>query len=128
MDQNVAEALVRLCRDAANIAGPDIAVEAAKNTGGLPVQCDMGGVLLLTPLGEVLHYDPERKTAASVTDSKWRTAALVKAARKYPELAALHPARPNDAVVCTQCGGVGRMFGVADCGVCMGTGWLASVQ
>jgi hypothetical protein len=129
MDTNLAEAVERLARDALardalDETFPSVAREAANATGGLPVQWDMGGVLVLTARGEVLHYDPETRTTTSITDRRWRTAALVKASRKHQELAALSPMRPRGAVTCTQCQGSGRMFDVADCGVCMGTGWL----
>jgi len=126
MDRNLAEAVERLARDSVDSGFPDVAREAATATGGLPVQWDMGGVLVLTALGEVLHYDPETRSITTVTDRKWRTAALVKASRNHRELGALSPARPMNALTCTQCSGSGKMFDVADCGVCMGTGWLPS--
>jgi hypothetical protein len=125
MDRNLAEAVKRLTKDAVD-SFPDVAREAANATGGLPVQWDMGGVLVLTALGEVLHYDPETGTISAVADRRWRTAALVKASRNHHELAALSPARPSDALTCMQCGGTGKLFDVADCGVCMGTGWITS--
>lgn len=59
MHRRVIDALERLNREAAIEAEPTVAREAARATGGLPVQCDLGGVLVLTPQGEVLHYDPE---------------------------------------------------------------------
>jgi len=126
MDRNLAEAVERLARDTVNSGLPDVALEAATATGGLPVQWDMGGVLVLTTLGEVLHYDPETRSTRTVTDRRWRTAAVVKASRKHHELGALSPARPINAMTCTQCNGTGKMFDVADCGVCMGAGWLTS--
>ena len=126
VEMPLAEAVERLARDAVNSGLPDVAREAATATGGLPVHWDMGGVLVLTALGEALHYDPEMRSTTTVTDRRWRTAALVKASRNHHELRALSPARPINAKTCSQCNGTGRMFDVADCGVCMGTGWLPS--
>jgi hypothetical protein len=127
MEPQLAEALERLSREAATSAEPGVARDAARATGGLPVQCDMGGVLLLTPTGAVLHYDPEGGTIAPVSDDRWRTAAFVKAARKHPELTRLFPTKPSGAAICAQCSGSGRMFGTLDCGNCMGTGWLPAL-
>ena len=94
MNQSIAAAITRLSRDAASSDAPDLAGEAARATGGLPVQCDMGGALVLLPSGDVVHYDPERKTFAGVTDARWRMAAIVKASRRHAELADLLPTRP----------------------------------
>ena len=125
MEREIVETLERLSQEAAISAESDSARRAAKATGGLPLQCDMGGVLVLTPLGTVLHYDPETGAVASVDDDRWKTAALVKAARRYPELIALFPVKPSNAVVCLQCRGTGMILGTLDCGKCMGAGWLA---
>jgi hypothetical protein len=78
MESKVAEALERLSREAAMNAEPAIACDAAKAASGLPVQCDMSGVLVLTPRGAVLHWDPERGAVTQVTDPRWEMAALVK--------------------------------------------------
>src|SRR5690348_15245340 len=108
MDRNFVKVVERLAKDAANSAIPDVAREAAMITGGLPVQWDMGGVVLLTVLGDILHYDPETRTTTIVTDGKWRTAALVKASRTHYELAAFAPVRPDNVLTCTQCNGSGK--------------------
>lgn len=124
MDRTLLDAIERLCRDAALGAEPTLAREAARATGGLPVRCDMGGVLVLTAQGGVLHYDPERAEAVPVADHRWRKAALVNAARKHPELRSLFPAMPEGAVPCAQCAGTGKLVRDLDCAGCMGTGWL----
>ena len=99
--------------------------EAAARTGGVPVYADMGGILVLAPDGSVLQYEPTSGKIEAVVESKWRILALVRAARKHPELSALRPMRPNTARTCRQCGGTGIVLGQADCGVCYGTGWTA---
>ncbi len=121
---DVAAALARLSVAARTNATVDVAREAAVATGGLPVHCDMGGVLVVTASGEVNYYDPERRITSPVTDSRWRTLALVKAARNHPELVSLRPVMPVEAIACARCSGTGRLFAIADCGECMGTGWL----
>jgi hypothetical protein len=123
MNEQIAEVLRQLSLDAASTAVSEEARQAAKATGGLPVLTDMGGVLVLTPAGEVFHYEPERGIAKQA-DERWRTLALVKAALKHPELRALMPERPPTAMMCNACHGTGVILGTMDCGTCMGTGWL----
>lgn len=124
MNRDISEALERLGREAAMSGEPDIVRAAALATGGVPVQWDMGGALVVTPLGVVLRYEVEHGTVVSVDDVRWRMAAFVKAARRFPELALLFPVKPPEAVRCEQCDGTGLMFGTIDCGTCMGAGWI----
>jgi hypothetical protein len=98
--------------------------QAAAATGGLPVHADAGGVLVIDRAGSVLHYDPDAGTALQVTDVRWQTLALSKAARMFPELESLRPLRPSAAVDCPQCGGSGVVLGTTDCGRCFTTGWI----
>ena len=98
--------------------------EAAQATGSLPVHTDMGGALVVTPECDVVQYDFE--TGATRTpEESWRTLALVKAARKFPELRNLAPPKPTEAIDCPSCGGVGVVSGNMDCGVCWGVGWTS---
>jgi hypothetical protein len=120
--ESVSMAIRRLGREA-QVSGSDVVREAARRTGGLPVWSDMGGVLVLMPTTEVVQYDPETGTSAPVHDLRWIHVSLVKAARSHAELVSLAPARPADAVECTQCGGSGRLFDTLDCSQCMGAGW-----
>jgi len=99
--------------------------EAAVRTGGVPVYADMGGVLVVAPDGSTLHYEPASRKIDAFVEERWRLLALVRAARKYPELSELRPARPETARSCRQCGGTGLVVGQVDCGVCDGTGWTA---
>jgi hypothetical protein len=98
---------------------------AAKLTGGVPVYADIGGILIVLTDGRVVHFDPDTHIVTPVTDTKWRRVALANAARKFPELATLLPARPTDARSCTVCGGTGVLLG-ANCGSCSGLGWVDS--
>jgi hypothetical protein len=98
--------------------------DAAVVTNGLPVYSDMGGVLVLTTSGSVLHYDPETRDVSSVKDSRWRTVAFIKAATRYRELQSLMPVRPAASNTCPACGVDGMIFERVDCGTCMGTGWV----
>ncbi len=67
----------------------------------------MGGILVLRSHGSVAHYDdPEIDRMREVHDDevgRWRTFALILASRQFPELGALPPPRPNDAIVCIEC-------------------------
>ena len=119
----LAGAIGRLSQEAAAGGSPSEAREAAARTGGVPVHTDLGGVLVLAPDGSVLHYDPDSGQVNPVADDRWRVLALVKAARKFPELQPLRPRRPATAVACPQCGGDGVVLGGVDCGVCSGIGW-----
>jgi hypothetical protein len=105
---------------------PDLR-QAAARTGGLPVYADLGGVLVLTPAGTVLRYDPETGRSTDESESRWKALALTRAARRFSQLAALRPPRPDrGAVICPQCDGAGEVLGNVDCGVCFGRGWIFS--
>jgi hypothetical protein len=99
--------------------------EAAAQTGGLPVYTDIGGVLVLMPTGTVVRYDPESAISTDEHSAGWKVLALTRAARKFPQLAALCPPRPDRAVTCAQCDGSGVLQGNVDCGTCFGTGWIS---
>ena len=94
--------------------------------GGLPVYCDMGGCLVITPEGEIQGYRGAEDTVQPVTDPKWRRLALVAAASKYSPLSALRPPRPTESQVCPVCGGDGKAEDdqSAWCGCCWGMGWI----
>lgn len=119
----LAGTIMRLSHEAAVGASLSEAREAAARTGGVPVHADLGGVLVLAPDGSVLHYDPDSGGVSLVADEHWRILALVKAARKFPELQQLRPPRPKTAVACPPCGGDGVILGGVDCGACSGSGW-----
>jgi hypothetical protein len=122
----LAEIIKRLSSEAVTAASPLEAREAAARTGGIPVYADMGGILVVAPDGSVLHYDPDNGQVSPVREDCWRIVALVKAARKFPELRQLQPRKPDTASTCAQCGGEGVVFGNIDCGVCWGTGWTVN--
>ena len=124
MDQQTTAALIRLCQARAENARDDYERRAAAVTGGLPVYSDWTGVVVLTPQGDVMYCDDERATAEPPSEDGWRLLALVKAARRYPELISLLPTRPANSALCSRCGGSGFMFGNFDCGYCMGIGWV----
>lgn len=98
--------------------------EAALATNALPVHVDMGGALAVTADGEVVGYDWETKQSTLVSGD-WRVFALAKAGRRFPVLAELAPARPDDAIDCTSCAATGVMSLGVDCGACLGTGWIS---
>lgn len=122
-NDKLSETIARLANEARTASSQGTFCDAAALTGGLPVYEDLGGVLVLMPDGSVQSYDPDRRIAIPVFEGRWVIAALVKAAKRYRELASLHPSRPQDGVTCEQCRGAGTLVGDLDCGRCMGTGW-----
>lgn len=109
-------------------------IEAVRFSGALPVYVDIGGALFLRPDGEVLSLEGSSKGEPHVeTDPRWRIAALVVGAEKYPELRPLLPARPSEAKNCEACDGSGkiRVGGIGPqihCGICYGLGWHAETE
>lgn len=120
----LSEVIARLSYEAAQGSGASDLKDAALKTGGVPVYADVGGVLVIGRDANVQRYDPETEKVQEVREEEWRVLALVKAAKKHPELKALMPARPPTARICPQCGGQGHILNTLDCGACMGTGWL----
>jgi hypothetical protein len=108
---------------AAQPSSPSAIREIALATGGLPVHVDIGGALVLAADGTILTYDSESKTAVAA-EYPWTMRALVKAAKKFPELSELAPSRPASAHDCTVCAGSGIVEGVGGCGKCHGNGWI----
>lgn len=96
----------------------------ARATGCLPIYSDMGGELVISPNLDVLEYQVDDDILLSVADERVRSIVLVRAARRYPTLAALEPPRPKDAVVCSACHGTGEIVPRAWCAVCRSLGWL----
>lgn len=97
----------------------------------LPVFLDWVGFIGLREDGELLFvsWDPPHE-AAIVREPHLRRTAMVAAAEKYPELAALVPQRPPEAEPCAFCGGSGRPMVQGEpvpenvrC-ACGGLGWL----
>jgi hypothetical protein len=97
---------------------------AAAATGGAPVYADVGGILVILENGEVVCFDPETNAAEHVSDTRWRTVALVHGARKFPALASLLPVRAGAATTCPACGGSGTVLQNVTCATCFGLGWL----
>jgi hypothetical protein len=95
--------------------------------GALPWVGDMGGPFAVRPDGEVILYawdEPHEPTV--VRDPRLRNAALYRGSLKYPELAALVPVRPADAISCPHCEGIAaiqRQVTNIAC-YCGGLGWL----
>lgn len=116
------EVVRRLSSEAASSATLPEAREAALSTGGVPVFADVGGVFVLAVDGTILYYDYDLHTARPEEDHRWRTLALVHAARNFTELRLVAPVRSEFDINCSECNGEGTLFGF-DCGRCFGTGW-----
>ena len=98
---------------------------AASLTRGVPTYADVGGILVVTPEGDVVSVDLDEDVIRTEADRKWRLLALAIAARSYPELADLAPRRPSTARTCDLCAGTGSILGL-HCGVCSSLGWVTT--
>jgi hypothetical protein len=104
--------------------------QVVKALGVLPVYQDVGGLLGLTPDGEILMVNDEANppSVKAETDLLWLAIAVVNSARKCEELAYLLPTRPAGRKNCDRCQGGGhvRIPNVnADFGcICGGLGWI----
>ena len=114
------------------LSGPEGAVshDQVRRANALPVYNDIGGSLLITPEAEILalrHEGADR--AQPEVDPRWRQVAFARAAERFPQLAALLPRRPPDAMDCPRCGAEGVVqAGTAfiTCAECSGLGWKGS--
>jgi hypothetical protein len=101
----------------------------------LPLYRDTTGTFGIRPDLGLVYWDTESVSdqVASVEDPYWARIALCAGAARYPELAALVPARPAEAQACDRCAGTGQLMmlpgldpKIADslrC-ACGGLGWL----
>jgi hypothetical protein len=101
------------------------AVMITRRTGGLLVYGDLGGVLALAPVGELVSYNDETETVSPLQESLWQDVALASLAKRYPDFRDLLPERPAEAPICPNCSGSGWMMdGRLFCRRCRGLGWL----
>jgi len=103
----------------------------ARQYDALPLYGDMGGSLALRPDLEIIAIpDDPRERMHVETDPLWRTVALVRGSKRFPQLAELIPKRPSDADTCPSCNGTGiftipEMPALKNLGCsCGGLGWL----
>lgn len=122
----LAAAIRRLSHEAVRKEATSELRSAAQRTGGVPVYADLGGVLVVMADGGVLRFDPEAEGVSVVDDERWRTLALARASRRFPELSDLCPSRPLASTTCPQCNGEGVILGGLECGNCFGVGWLVT--
>ena len=113
-----------LAVNAAKAAQNADARHAAVVSGGLPVYGDLGGWLVLMPDCDVVCVKSDTNNVEKVSDRRWQKLAMARAARHYPQLAALRPPRPVGAQECRECGGAGSVIGEHVCGACVGLGWV----
>jgi hypothetical protein len=98
----------------------------ARHARVLPVLRGWGalGAIRLDGTPVEVTYEPPYELT-EVQDRGMSMALLGHCAFKFPELSALRPARPPDAVQCQLCGGTGRSdtasYGICLCG---GLGWV----
>jgi hypothetical protein len=138
--------ITELIQDYVTDAAPDtnnLRRLAAENVV-LPLLTDWGGVLAISPGGEVISFpfgaDAGSNAAPSSgdtgrptieTDPRIRNLALFQGSKKYPELKELI-VKPADARVCPSCGGTGVEPNAASHNLsnvvcyCGGLGWVPS--
>ena len=101
----------------------------------LPVFRGWTETLAIREDGSLVRWSTEGEWpgARELDEPTWVNLALVQAARLYPELKGLIPARPDDAETCVQCRGTGQvpdlsatLKAVICC--CGGTGWLPLME
>ena len=102
----------------------------AQEYHALPLGLDLWSRVFLTPDGEVIWIGSEPEEIIRATDTQSLIRAVVSSARRYPEFAALVPAKPNDSAVCPACNGT-KMLGKdilsgkpGRCVICAGLGWV----
>jgi hypothetical protein len=96
----------------------------------LPVVFDMGGCYAVRVTGEVVSFGWDaRDDVALEKNLRIRNGMLYQAAKRFPELRVLVPARPSNGAVCDSCDGSGRPNRIPAtienivC-YCGGLGWL----
>lgn len=102
------------------------ASEESRAENALPVYRDLGGTLLLTRDGTVVHRSSSAEAVVDA-DPTWRRLALIVAAERYPALASLRPVREVSSESCSQCLGRGSIDVARHairCGTCLGLGWV----
>ena len=95
--------------------------------GFLPLHLGWVVVIGIRPDGEFVEWRPDEapEVFRPHTDPYWRRVTLCEGAKKYPELAAIIPARPAEARDCRTCGGTGRIAAAPQLTCpCGGLGWL----
>jgi hypothetical protein len=127
IDADLRGIVVRLAAKVAASNENEAFRDAARATGSLPVYCDMGGCLVVSPSGEILRFDSESGAIEPESDPRWRLLARARVSAKYPELASLAPLRPEDAPDCSDCERTGLLLGL-DCRTCSGLGWVDNTQ
>lgn len=110
---------------------PDDIRETATQLEVLPLMLDMGGCYALRSNGQVVSFLwDDLKEVRVEDDLRIRNIALFQGSKKYPELKALIPPKPGNALECHVCGGTGVVPISAQLGLdnlvcyCGGLGWL----
>lgn len=100
---------------------------AVRRHAFLPLYVGWIATLGIRPDGSFVRWDHEDDDGSvkPLSDAYLQRLAICEGAKMYPELHALRPERPANAVTCDRCGGTGQIRGVpqiiCECG---GVGWL----
>lgn len=122
-------------KDVCSEASPDPAgVNATcRELKVLPLTFDMSGCFAIRANGEIVSFLFDNQHELRVeTDPRIRNMALFQGSKRYPELAAMIPPKPDDAIECSRCDGTGIEKTTAKLGLenvvcyCGGLGWIPS--
>lgn len=118
-----------------SIPDPNDLRETVAQLEVLPLMLDMGGCYALRSNKQVISFPWDDITDIRVeNDPRIRNIALFRGSKKYPELMALIPPKPNNAIECSYCDGTGIEKTTAKLGLdsiicyCGGLGWLPRKQ
>lgn len=106
----------------------------AKEFEALPLGYDLTAFVFLKPGGEMIWWDFIVNEVGKTKDKQSLIRAIVKAAKRYPQLEKFIPERPVDAEVCIACNGT-KLWGnaittnqPARCVFCAGLGWTVAKE
>ena len=129
LDRSVEEAIRSRIREYLDQDDPRVEwiKPSVREHGFLPLYLGWVAVLGIRPDGSFVYlgYEPAPKPARLLEQPFWQRVAIHQGAKKYPELRALLPERPVNAVPCSACRGAGELPGLPPviCG-CGGFGWV----
>lgn len=99
--------------------------EEARGHGAIALMGTIGSIWMLRPDGTLWDADSDFGKPLTPLPEDSRTMALVWGVERYPWLAELLPARPSDALSCSDCSGTGRVASTPVlCPSCEGLGWM----
>ena len=94
--------------------------------GGIMLFGTIGSLYMLKPDGTFWQAEDETSPFSPLTSAHEISAIVLASRGPYPWLSVLIPPRPNSAIECTDCSGIGYWSPGWVCGPCRGLGWVAA--